>query len=809
MYKLDPITQRVAEIRERYRSTNPKACGERYRLITEFYTSHPELTGILRRAYAFRYLCENMPTYIDEGEVIVGSLGASFRACAFWPEVQFSNPALYEEMKYRTFRNREKDQYDIDDETMEYIAQTGEYWLTEAVGTKFDQYVPPKYAHDLDSNGVITFKAEHNSQYPVGHFIGNFRRPLEVGFEAMRQEAVDKMAALEGHAFGSSMDQYNFYRAISIVCEGMILYTERYALECERKAKSCEDEARSAEYMEMADVLHWISKNPARTFHEAVQMTFLYDFYMALEMCMHGMSFGRMDQYLGSYYEADIDAGRITHERAQELVDLLFLKIAQMVKVEATSPFAGLGYTTGQLITIGGTDRELNDATNPVTFMILQAAGRLVLHDPPIALRIHKGTPDALWEAAIETTKISGGVPTFEYDDTIIPSLTIHGMAEEDARDYGLVGCVEPGGNGNEWTCAGGNGCDNFFNLPAVVLLAMNNGVNPMPRFDGQPPRQAGLPTGYLYEMESFDQVLDATWKQMKYFVDWQMTMTNAFEYVAREEMPFPVASAAMEGCMESGTDVMRGGAKYNSCGVAGIGIGNIVDSLSIIRHMCFDNHICTTRELYDAVMNDWGTPEQEELRQYILHECPHYGNDDPYVDDLARQMSDHFQKYCLDAYGYRCKMRPGLWPVTMNVLFGFLTYATFDGRKAGSPLADGISPIQSLDKNGPTAILKSVSHIDQTKLGNGTLLNMRFHPTALSANGGLEKLKMLMQTYFEMGGMQMQINVTSTKTLREAQKKPEEYRDLVVRVAGFSVYFVELYEGSQEDIITRTELAM
>jgi formate C-acetyltransferase len=249
----------------------------------------------------------------------------------------------------------------------------------------------------------------------------------------------------------------------------------------------------------------------------------------------------------------------------------------------------------------------------------------------------------------------------------------------------------------------------------------------------------------------------------------------------------------------------MFGGAKYNSLGVAGIGVGNIVDSLAVIKYMVFDQKICTGQELYDAVIGNW--EGKEELRQYVLNKCPHFGNDDEYVDQFAGLVSDKFQEFCVNTDGYRCKMRPGLWPVTMNVLFGFLTHASFDGRKAGMPLSDGISPVQSLDKNGPTAILKSVVHIDQSKLGNGTLLNMRFHPTVIKQEGGVEKLSQLIKTYFDMGGMQMQINVTSTETLRDAQAHPENHKDLVVRVAGFSVYFVELFKGSQDDVIARTEL--
>jgi pyruvate-formate lyase len=284
------------------------------------------------------------------------------------------------------------------------------------------------------------------------------------------------------------------------------------------------------------------------------------------------------------------------------------------------------------------------------------------------------------------------------------------------------------------------------------------------------------------------------------------VSLINMYEYVASEHMQLPLLSATIDGCMESGKDVMKGGAKYNSTGNAGIAIGNIADSLAVVKHMVFDKKIVTARELYDALMTNW--EGKEDLRQYILHKAPHYGNDDEYPDEFARWASDVYGNAINAATGPRGRWAAGLYPVTTHVLFGMNTAASPDGRKAGEPLADGISPVQQLDKNGPTATVKSVSAIDQRKFSNGTLLNMRFHPTALSSETGKTKLIALIKTYFALGGMEMQFNIVSAKVLRKAQENPKEYRDLVVRIAGFSAYFVELYKASQEDIIKRTELS-
>ncbi|NLN06998.1 MAG: glycyl radical protein, partial [Firmicutes bacterium] len=458
---------------------------------------------------------------------------------------------------------------------------------------------------------------------------------------------------------------------------------------------------------------------------------------------------------------------------------------------------------------LGGVKPDGTDATNAVTYMMLQSSGRLLLHDPPQALRIHKGTPPELWEAAIETTKLAGGVPTFENDDVIIPALMSRGHTLESARNYCLIGCVEPAGTGNEWPACGGIGVDTYFNLANILILAINDGYNPMPGRYGEPPRRerCGLPTGYLYEMETFDDVLHAFQAQMEFFVKWFAGCINAFEYVAREILPQPVVSATMDGCMEKGMDVMYGGAEYNSTGIAGIAIGNVVSSLGVIKHCIFDKKICTARELYDALMNNW--QGYEDLHRYIRYEAPHYGNGIKEVDRYAKWVGDIFAAAVNSCTGPRGRFSAGLYPVTTNVIFGKMTAATPDGRYAGEPLADGISPVQQMDRNGPTAILVSVSNIDQKQYPNGTLLNMKFHPTSMRGEEGVTKLKNLIQAYFDMGGMEMQINVVSAETLRDAQKNPDNYKNLIVRVAGFSAYFVELHIDSQNDLIRRTELAM
>jgi pyruvate formate-lyase/glycerol dehydratase family glycyl radical enzyme len=803
MHRLSPVTERVVRIREKYRTTRPRVCIARYKIVTDFYKDNPQLQGILKRAKNFQNICEKLPVLINSDEVIVGWQATSYRACALYPETSFG--WFLDELKAGTIPLRDTDPYDIDAKDAEYILSTGEFWRKECLSAKVDAYIPLGYFAAAGS-GVTYFGTNNTCTSPVGHFVANFPKAMQRGFAAIRAEAQDKMNELEGVLFGDSAARYNFYRAVTIICDGMVTLSKRYGNECERLASIETHPARKQELLEMADCLNWIMANPCRTFHDAIQCMFLYQVALCLDAQQHGISFGRVDQYLGSYYDADIAAGRLTHERAQELLDLFYLKVAEMNKIwPYVATLSGPGYTSGQLMTIGGVTKDGQDATNAVSFMMLQSAGRLVLHDPPQSLRIHKGTPQALWEAAIETTQIAGGVPTFENDDVIIPALMARGLPLESARNYCLIGCVEPQGCGDEWACPGGTGTESFFNLLNAFLLAINNGYNPTPGRDGKHGGRVGLPTGYLYEMETFDDVLIAVKKQIEYFVNWHVSLVNTWEFIASEHMQLPLLSATIDGCMESGKDVMKGGAKYNSTGNAGIAIGNIADSLAVVKHMVYDKNLVTARELYDALMANW--EGKEDLRQLVLNEAPHYGNDNEYADEFARWASDVYGNAVHRATGPRGRYAPGLYPVTTHVLFGMSTAASPDGRKAGEPLADGISPVQQLDKSGPTATLKSVSAIDQKKFSNGTLLNMKFHPTALSNETGKKKLIALIRTYFALGGMEMQFNIVSGSVLRKAQETPEEYRDLVVRIAGFSAYFVELYKASQDDIIRRTEL--
>ena len=758
---------------------------------------------MLKRAMNFKNICEHIPVRIDDGEVIVGAQSGKYRACALYPENAMG--IFADEVRSGVISTRLTNPYDISDEDRAYILDTCAFWDKESLSAKTDANMLRGYEKHAGS-GTTTFRMKGQAMAPVGHFCAGYDRAIRKGFKAIKAEADNHMERMEAEGvIGGSADRYNFYRGVSIVCDGMIILTKRYAARAAELAQFEKDPDRKKELETMADALDWCMENPCRTFHEAVQCLYMYQTCLCLDANMHGISFGRVDQYLGDFYERDVAAGRITPAKAQELLDLFYLKVAEMNKYFASMPSSGTGgYTSGQLMTLGGVKADGSDATNDVTYMMLQASSRLLLHDPPQALRIHKGTPAALWEAAIETTKLAGGVPTFENDDIIIPALMDRGLSLESARNYCLIGCVEPAGTGDEWPACGGTGSETYWNMANAFLLAINNGHNPKKADDCQPEKQVGLATGYLYDMETFEEVQEAFKKQVEFFVKWHVANTNNFEYIAREVMPQPVVSATMNGCMEKGMDVMSGGARYNSTGIAGVGIGNVGDSLNIINYMVFEKRLCTARALYDALMADWNG--YEELHRFIKNDAPHYGNGIEAADRHTRWAAGIFADAVNSCTGPRGRYSAGLYPVTTNIMFGEKTAATPDGRHCGEPLADGISPVQQMDSNGPTASLCSAAQINQRQFPNGTLLNMKFHPSALSAPNSTTKLSQLIETYFELGGMEMQINVVSAEILKAAQKNPDDYKNLIVRVAGFSVYFVELHVNNQNDLISRTE---
>ena len=800
MFELKSITPRVQKLRKIYRDTIPTLDSERVEILTEFTKKSHNEVPIIRRAKALYEILSKMTVRVEPGELLVGNMARTFRGCCIWPEYGGLG-WLVDELDSGLFDKKEiKDGFmHMTDGDREYVHSVEAFWRENCLAARLSAALP----EDLKTLGTagVGLDPYSNGTVPSGHYNANYRKAVDKGFGAIKREALEKLEAMRGKIGGTDSEKYFFYRAVVISCDSAILFAKRYAEACRMQAEGIVDTNRRAELLKMAESLDWIMENPARTFQEALQICILYQYILLIEGNYLGITIGRLDQHVGDYLKADLGAGRISMEDAQELMDCFFIKTADLFFSGPLmiSRVAGV-YSNNLRMTIGGRKPDGSDATNEASFLCLQSSARLKLHDPNLSLGLHKDSPDALLEAGIETSKIVYGIPCIENADLIIDVLHKRGLSIEDARNYCVVGCVELSGSGCEWSNVSSPFSKGFMNIANVLLQAINNGINP------QNNQQGGLQTGYLYEKETFGQVQDAFKAQLEYFMDWHFSVNNIMEHVGFSLMPVPMASATMDGCMENGRDMMQGGAKYNSTGTAILGIGSVVDSLSAIKYMVFDKKLCTAKALFDAVLADW--EGHELLRQRIINEAPHYGNGEAYADELATWVADLYTSRTSTYKGPRGGgYRAGIYSAGAHVLHGYMTYATPDGRRNGQPISDSASPSQGVVKNGPTGVARSILALNPSNFGNGLQFNMKFHPSALAGEDGTEKMKKFIRSFFKQGGMQLQYNVVDADTLRQAQQNPDDYRDLVVRVAGFSAYFVELYEDLQNEIITRSEV--
>ena len=814
MYQFKPATERILRMRERIRDRVVRYDSERARILTESYQKNEYVVPIIKRPLALYDLCEKMTILVDDDEIIVGNKGPYFFSSPEYPEwgvcgwvvneVEAGN--WYLDEKDGLYHNPDDEgiRLSISPEDYEYLRSVREYWSHRKVGTMADAWQP---------EGFDELKRLNVSSYvdggmglialPAGHLIAGYKKIIHTGYGAIRKQAQDWIDEHRGNLMGDDIDKYMFYKAAVITCDAASLLVKRYASKCREKAEEASDEKRKKELLVMADGLEWISENPARNFREAVQGIMCYQVLIQICDIVPSPAIGRFDQYVWPYLEKDLKEGTITMDEAQEIVDAFFLKLncyygAGPAKLVDTT---GIG-NTYQNTTIGGVDPETGeDATNPVTFMVFETVGRLKLHDPTIVFRTNKNTPDELWNCAIATSKLVGGLPLYYNDEVVIPTMMEQvGYELKDARDYGCIGCQEIVGSGNDYPAPNGMHPPHASIWWGSVLdMALNDGKNP---FNNE---QSSLHTGYLYEMKSMDEVRAAVKKMGNYIMKLFISANNYAEYLSPFFAPESILSISIEGCMEQGKDVVNGGAKYNSYGGTATGLATLADSLTTIKYMCFDNNYCTLRELYDAMMANW--EGYELLRQKILAKVPHFGNSDPYADEEMKWCADMYYEACSQCYSKRSKVyKSGMYGASDHVAQGKLTWGTPDGRMFPDPIADAASPAQSRDKNGPLEIFNSELCFNHCNFLGGIALNIRIHPSVLSNQGGVDKLREATKHYFSQGGMEVQYNVVDTDTLRAAQKEPDKYRDLVVRIAGYSAYFVELGLDLQNDIISRNE---
>ena len=827
-FQFAPVSDKIAKMREKRDAfTQGKLITintERTKLYTDYYRAHPGEHPLLKRSGAVLYWAQNHEANVFDDDIIVGTPGPDERSLGVY--VDNSPEWILGIIDEKTFKKAWQSEGSIrmSDEQREILADAYEVWKDINASKMFEGTVTEDFYPAFGTGPCMSYYSDHEGNIKIhamiqGHYVANFNKAVNTGFGEVRRQAMEKLEEHRGHVYDDWAKKHVFYHSVVRVCDAATTLSKNYAESCRAKAAGTVDETRRAELLQMADSLEWIMENPARTYQEGLQAIILYQLLLVADCQQHGQSMGRVDKYVEHLLQKELFEGTLTIEKAQELTDAFLLRICDIMIVHGMmlnnnrvielnesgmnaymAIYSGMTATGGIVLTIGGSKADGSDDSGLATRLILQSYGRMKVPDPTVALRIHPKTPEDLWRLGIECSKLCGGMPELLNDSVVIPSMMRWGFTHEDAADYSIVGCVEPGGTGNEWSASGNDGGNSVWDMMEVISLLINGGVSPRTG-------KLAVKVPMLYEYKSFDEIKAAFTKLMDYCLSWTVSYASMYELAYSQNFPCIVASAMMEGCMESGKDVTEGGAKYNRTGLTACGTSNVGDSLMAIKKLCFDDKTVSLQTMYDALQANW--EGYDELRQIIINEVPHYGNDLEEVDGLASWALEQFADLIASKRGPRGSYCGGTFTMTAHIVFGKMLGATPDGRKAGDPIADAISPRQGFDKNGPTAYLRSAAKLPHLKLSNGDQLNIRFTPSSVAGDEGALKLKILISTYFKLGGMQVQFNVVGTEKLHEAQADPLNNKDLIVRIAGFSTYFVTLSPEVQNDFIMRTEQSM
>jgi pyruvate formate-lyase/glycerol dehydratase family glycyl radical enzyme len=783
------MNERIRRLREQSVNTKPSISGERARLITEFFRS-PEAKGLstpVRRARAFQYILEHKQIVFNDGELIVGERGQTPRATPTYPEI-----TVHSLEDLDILDTREKTSYAVDPEVKAlYEEEIIPFWRGQSLREQILAYVSDDWKEAYEA-GVYT---EFMEQRAPGHTVLDDK----IYRKGMRDFQRDIQRSLEGLDFLNDPEAFakqEELKAMDIAAEALIRLAERHSEKAKELAEREPDPERKSELETIAEVCSRVPAQAPRSFWEALQYYWFVHLGVITELNgWDSFNPGRLDQHLYPFYRRDLEAGELTEERARELLQAFWIKFNNQPappKVGVTAEESGT-YTDFALINTGGVKADGSDGVNALSYLILDVIEEMRILQPSSMVQISKKTPDRFLKRALEIIKTGFGQPSIFNTDVIIQELMRQGKSVEDARNGGASGCVEAGAFGKEnYTLTG------YFNLPKVLEITLNNGVDPLTG------KTIGIETGDPREFTSMSDLMEAFRKQVRHFVDIKIRGNSIIERLYAEYIPAPFLSLLIDDCIAKGRDYHDGGPRYNTTYIQGVGLGSISDALVSIKHNVFDLKNLAMAELLAVLEQDFA--ENEPLRQRLLNKTPKYGNDDDYADDVMRSI---FEIY-YEAVNGRPNTKGGFYrinllPTTVHVYFGRMLGASADGRKAHQPLSEGISPVQGSDRKGPTAVVKSAAKIDHARTG-GTLLNQKFNPQLLEDEEGIDSLTHLVRSYFSMDGHHIQMNVVTADTLREAQQRPEKYRDLIVRVAGYSDYFCDLNQDLQDEIIRRTE---
>jgi formate C-acetyltransferase len=783
------MNKRIQKLREKSINTHPSISAERAKLLTDFYQSDAAkgLSNPVKRSLAFKYIMENKFICFNEGELIVGERGPSPKATPTYPEI-----TVHSLKDLNILDSRDKTSYSLDNKTGDiYKQEIIPFWKGRSIRERLFHEVSNEWKNAFEA-GVFT---EFMEQRAPGHTVlgGKIYRK---GFLVFKEEIKKSIKNLDFLNDPEAYQKREELKAMDIAADALIIYAKRHSKKARELARRETSAERKKELEKIAKVCSRVPAHAPRDFWEALQYYWFVHVGVITELNgWDSFNPGRLDQHLYPFYKKGLENGNLNLEKAKELLEAFWIKFNNQPappKVGVTAEESGT-YTDFALINSGGVKPDGSDGVNDLSYIILDVIEEMRILQPSSMVQISKKGPDRFLKRALKIIKTGFGQPSIFNTDAIVQELVRQGKSLEDARCGGASGCVETGAFGKEnYTLTG------YFNLVKILEITLHNGLDP--RTD----KNIGIETGNPADFDSFDELFQAFSRQVNHFINIKITGNNIIERLYAEYIPAPFLSLLIDDCILKGKDYHNGGPRYNTTYIQGVGTGTITDTLASIKHNVFDKKHITMKELLETLSQNF--KGKENLRQRFLNKTPKYGNDDDYADDIMRAV---FEVY-YQAVNGRPNTKGGtyrinLLPTTVHIYFGRVTGATADGRKASQPLSEGISPVQGADRNGPTAVIKSAAKMDHVRTG-GTLLNQKFTPSLLEDEEGIDKVAHLVRSYFSLDGHHIQMNVVTAATLLAAQKEPEKYRDLIVRVAGYSDYFCDLNEDLQNEIIKRTE---
>ena len=803
--------ERVNRLREAFFALPFAVDTQRARLVTEVYRAHPERSPRMNAAYALEAVLEQAELFLYDDELIVGGIAAPAKAAPVYPE--FSVSWIIDELLHHPFQDRPHDAFEVAPADSDELLELLPFWQGKTVADEVNKSLTDAMRRGSQL-GKRVFMTNLYHFGGIGHYVLDYPKLMKVGFDGLIAEA-EAMQAADAQAADAQASE--FYDAVLISLRAAKTFIRRYAELARERAEAETDASRRAELETIADNCFQIAGGPALTFWQALQLWHFATSVAHIESNGHSVSYGRMDQWLYPFYERDLREGRLTREFAGELLECAFVKMNNPSKLKDRDTVRvrnGRGWG-GESLTIGGVLEDGTDATNDLTFLMLEASAHTRMMNPWVCVRVHEGTP---WELKVKYTeciRAGYGHPKLFHDETAIAVMQRKGMSLEEARGYEVVGCVEPDLPGREY----GFHDAAYLNMAKVMELALNGGrcidcseLCPRHAVCAGAGKSLGPDTGRLDRAETMDDVLESFNAQLGFWCEQMCDMVNVIDVAHRTMKPTSYVSALFQDCLERGLDVSEGGARYNSTGPQACGIATCADSLSSISQLMFKDRRFTGAQMLDAIRNNW---EGAEVMYALVNgpHVPHFGNDDDEADQYYQFVFNAFCRHVEGREnprgGFFC---PGVYSVNANVGMGLGLGASLDGRKAGEPISDNMGPVHtaaaSHDVEGPTAIANSVNKVDHSRATNGTLLNWKFPPECVAGEQGRNNLIRFVDAYFEGSAMHCQFNIMSSATMRAAMKRPQDYRDMLVRVAGYSAYFVELGEPLQMDLINRTELS-